>query len=362
MYKIKTMNKKLNILAILFIVTVFSANARIWTVNNNNNSPGELTDLQLACDTASAGDTILVSGSATSYGEIYIRKQLTLIGAGYNPNNQDKLYSKISYCRFANETDDFGNIINVPDHSSVMGFLISSMWNNIANASDITIQYNNIGMLAIYGSDVSNADNWLISNNYISSEISGTEYLTNCVISNNIISGSLASIKSNTVIISNNIIIGDSYFFIGEVSPAAMPEYLTVSNNIFYGKSTEGADNSTFNNNISFMGSQTNFDYDNNVSNNNIEATNPQFVNAPDFIFDYTDDFHLAAGSPGINAGTDGTDIGIYGGMYPWQEEVSPFMNSPMPNIPQVIEMSILTPFVPIDSQLNVHIKAKKQD
>jgi hypothetical protein len=43
------------------------------------------------------------------------------------------------------------------------------------------------------------------------------------------------------------------------------------------------------------------------------------FVNETNNVLEDTDDLRLAASSPGINAGSDGTDIGLYGGS-PWKE------------------------------------------
>ena len=354
------MNKKLNILAILFIATVFSANARIWTVSNNPNSPGELTDLQLACDTASAGDTILVSGSATSYGNVYIRKQLTLIGTGYNPNNQDKLTTIVGSILLSQLEDSWGAVISTSDGSIINGFDLFSIVTSGGGRSNITIQRNRLSGITTNGDLNNTSDNWLIINNVIYGIIDGNDYSTNILISNNIIAeeqysyGVIRGFTSNTVSIYNNIMI------FGGVNTFQDSEHLTVSNNIFFGNNTLDTDNSTFNKNISFQGSPNNFDYNSNISNNNMEETNPLFVNATDLIFEYTDDYHLQATSLGKNAGTDGTDIGIYGGAYPWPEEVLPY--SAMPTIPQVIEMHTLTPAVPINSQLNVHIKAQKQD
>lgn len=59
---------------------------------------------------------------------------------------------------------------------------------------------------------------------------------------------------------------------------------------------------------------------------NNLDNTNPMFVNAPtttenDF---YGNDYHLAAGSPGINYGTDGTNIGIFGNNFLFDSQGQP--------------------------------------
>jgi len=44
------------------------------------------------------------------------------------------------------------------------------------------------------------------------------------------------------------------------------------------------------------------------------------FVDPQDFVFNMKNDYRLRDDSPGKNAGKDGTDIGIYGGRYPWKD------------------------------------------
>lgn len=55
------------------------------------------------------------------------------------------------------------------------------------------------------------------------------------------------------------------------------------------------------------------------------------FMNATVFSFNSTSDFNLVSTSIGNNAGTDGTDIGIYGGSNPWKDGSLPII----PNIEQ---------------------------
>lgn len=54
----------------------------------------------------------------------------------------------------------------------------------------------------------------------------------------------------------------------------------------------------------------------NNIPNNNEAEI---FVNATNFFFNPTFDFQLVSTFAGNNAGDDGTDVGIYGGQYPWK-------------------------------------------
>lgn len=49
------------------------------------------------------------------------------------------------------------------------------------------------------------------------------------------------------------------------------------------------------------------------------------FVNQTDGFYQFTDDLHLAAGSGGIGAADDGTDIGLYGSSSPYKAGAVPF-------------------------------------
>jgi hypothetical protein len=63
------------------------------------------------------------------------------------------------------------------------------------------------------------------------------------------------------------------------------------------------------------------------TSSNIITDLNPAniFVDEVDNDHQYSDDFRLAPGSPGIDAGSDGTDIGIYGSASPYKDGSIPF-------------------------------------
>ena len=44
------------------------------------------------------------------------------------------------------------------------------------------------------------------------------------------------------------------------------------------------------------------------------------FIDPQGFTYNMKNDYRLRDSSPGKNAGKDGTDIGIYGGRYPWKD------------------------------------------
>jgi hypothetical protein len=65
----------------------------------------------------------------------------------------------------------------------------------------------------------------------------------------------------------------------------------------------------------------------NNFESNNIygQMANTVFENETDGNYDFDDDLHLAPTSPGIAAGNDGTDIGIYGTGTPYKPGAVPY-------------------------------------
>lgn len=90
------------------------------------------------------------------------------------------------------------------------------------------------------------------------------------------------------------------------------------------------------------------------VSNNIYGQTEPIFVNdANTADFQWSDDLHLASGSPGIGAADDGTDIGIYG-------STSPFKAGGVPYNPHYRQATIATSTNP-NGDLPVNIRVAAQ-
>jgi hypothetical protein len=127
-------------------------------------------------------------------------------------------------------------------------------------------------------------------------------------------------------------------------------------NNIFFKSNPIGPNGVTslseFKNNIYHL--TNNPPPANGLSSGNINA-DPQFVNFPiagaTFSFDYN--FHLQPSSPGINYGTDGKDVGMWGGPVPvnWGFE---------PPIPRIYELTVNNSTVPAGGTLQLTIKATK--
>ncbi len=357
--------KKIYLLIITPIVFICSTYGAILIVNNNVNNPGNYNNLQTAIDAALPGDTILVSGSETYYQSstsgsyISINKKLTLIGAGYNPYTQYRLASKLYGI---NLTSD---VTNNPSETTIMGFYISGNIN--ANGNDINyIQISRnkiIGSLYFENSSYSNWNYWIIRNNILYDiwANTSTANLTNSNFENNIITGRIQYFNSASVIFSNNLFkrysnVGENFF--------TNVTYCQFINNIFYGGILSSVTNATFTKNI-FYGYYGNpLDSLVNDCNGSITNSDPLFLDAENkyTYFNYSHNYHLDTGSPGINAGSDGTDIGIYGGLYPFPGGANvPWQTSAMPALPQIYKMNVLNPTLPINGTLQVKIEATSQ-
>lgn len=352
--------------AAIIALTVIAGNAHaaILTVNNNSTSPGQYTGLQAAITAAHNGDTLLVSGSNTDYGPngytITINKPLTLWGTGYNPIKDNPLTSKISNIDL--QSGSSGTVI--------VGFIIASSLysDNNAQINNITVKRNFINQLSdAWG------DSWIIQENIFGISTYGI-YINgnNILVKNNIFQGNpytaIGNQSANTnFIFSNNVVFcngSSSNTFYNAV----------VSNNIFYDSTktsisyASGASaNSTFANNIVYGNPQANvfnIGTNGNTESGNKYNTDPQFNTLKlskdgwGFweILDITSDLTLKATSPGHNYGTDGKDVGLFGGA----GSLNPLTGSPA--IPQISTMNILNTVVAPGATLNVQIKAKSNN
>jgi hypothetical protein len=170
---------------------------------------------------------------------------------------------------------------------------------------------------------------------------------------NNIIRTPIKNSNSSTII-SNNLFINGIGFSYCQSS--------TITNNIFYYSGVTGASYSNFSNNIG-LGLSTNVLQGSNTGSNNINA-DPLFLylyNTSDHSYNDQNKYKLKSTSPGKNAGTDGTDIGIYGGQYPWPASVlTDYIHCIPPTIPMMQELNIQNSSVPANGTLNFSVKAYK--
>jgi hypothetical protein len=74
--------------------------ANILKVSNRPESPAMFTELQAAVDAATNGDTILVTGSGTTYGGCNVSKKLCFQGQGYDPRKDVAFPTQLSTLNF----------------------------------------------------------------------------------------------------------------------------------------------------------------------------------------------------------------------------------------------------------------------
>lgn len=331
--------KNRSLLVTVFVAAILSANATTWTVNNNGNSPGQYTSIQAAVNAAGNGDTIYVEPSPVDYGTFSVPRKLYIFGGGGNPYTyQSNNRTVIDGVTFTNQTSF---PVSTSSGSQIEGFYVGGSGISVScNLSSITMIRNEIaGGFNLCGTDT----NMVIANNILNG---GQVYFTSnfnndntILIANNFFNNQNAQPlfennggqdQETGVQFINNIIYNSSTSLTNSGSFFRGLNYSSIKNNIFYcqggsGTFSSGCNNCDFQNNITYSPNCTQTLPDgNNNGSGNINNTNPAFVSGPavytavnsDLLYNYN--WHLTAGSPGHLAGSDGTDIGMYGGPYPF--------------------------------------------
>ena len=365
------------LLAILCSFAWITANATVRTVSNNASNPAQFTTFAAAQTASVNGDTIYILGSPFQYPAISITKRLVIIGAGYGPNNQFGQPTFITSCDLFRDTGP-----NNPSNSVITGILTNSISMSGTVATNNVRLFRNRIIGSITLTNPGYADGWIIFNNIIGTVNGGaggrtTSSATNVVFANNIFTSGLAlnGFNSNTILVDHNLFLSaNSLYYVFNI---------IVTNNLFTRSSgTLFYDQvvlCTFNNNLTnqnTIGAAAAYSPTNsftatfltapggaNSGGGNIVGSDPLFVSASNFdTYTTTFNYRLQAGSPGRNAGTDLTDLGIYGGTYPFPSggvAGSGYDTSPMPPIPQVTSVNIQNATIQPNGTLNVQVQGR---
>jgi hypothetical protein len=352
--------KKAIVTLTIAVSSILLSTATIRTVSNNASSPGQYSSLPAAITASAVGDTIYVQGSPTSYGSITINKKLTFIGAGYAPDSTDyNLASKIDQILFDTTTYTMSGI-------KIIGFYIYATSSNTlyysTSPTDDRGKINNVTFERCY-----------ISSGY-SCSISGNNWeFLNCIFeySNNLDIGTYNNILFSNCIIINTVMYNSdkssiniyNCIFLNHISNAfSNVSNMGIYNSIFYNSSNTSCTNCLFMNNISYDNVSRPFT---GTGTGNLADIDPLFVTTSTTLpsigttIPYSDlkkyNWALQTGSPGHNAGTDGTDIGFYGGSYPYKNITG--MN---PNIPVIKSFIVKNPVAQKGGTLQISIKAQK--
>ncbi len=357
----------------LIAIGFTEAFATIRTVSNNPTYPAQFDNFVAAQTAAAVGDTIYIYGSPFQYPAITVNKRLVIIGAGYAPNNQygqPTNIPQISLFKDAGINDASGTVI--------MGVICGLVHiTGTLTSNNITLTRNQISNINAYSPGY--AQGWVIYNNIINGTINGgagsrtSQSATNMVIANNIIAGAISSFNSNTIIVDHNIFLA--------ASNLSTLFNVIITNNLIVRTSGDILNNvvlSTFNNNLSnlntvgpasqytptnsFTATYTGSGGGSNSGGGNFVGVDPLFTNVTNFnAYSSTANYRLQNSSSGKNAGTDGTDLGIYGGVYPFPTGGigTQYDTAPMPPIPQVTAVNIQNATIQPNGTLNVQVQGK---
>lgn len=305
---------------LLLAINLYSSAQNLITVQNGSKVQF-YTSLDSAYVHSADGDTIYVPGGSYDVSKITIRKQLFIFGVGYNPDSTKA--TNFSYLT--------GTLTIDPGIKGglLTGFALCRI--NLDAVSNYTLTRCNVGTIIFTpsgGSSLS-SDNIFIEN--VIGYLDGGES-TNNLFQNNIV-GLFGNFSSNNMF-NHNIVLG-SYSTCGgggSGSPEGNVSSSTIENNIIIGTISNDTRNCTINNNL-FVNSNGSSNGSFYLTNGNIGSNNyiiglgSLFVKYPannSTAYNYSDDFHLMSNSPGKNAATDGSDIGIYGGQFSWQDGAIP--------------------------------------
>ncbi len=308
--------KQLSLVILLFFVVPLSLTAqRVVALHNTSgasmySSTNPFVD---AYNDAVDGDTIYLPGGAFTPPTL-IDKQLTIIGAGYHPDSTTATFPTLISAQVSlGENADNCHIEGIEFGSH---FLIE----NQASVNNLIVKRCKInGNFQVQGNLTTPCTNFGIVESIFESRVYG-DNLTNSSFNNCFFTDQL--IRSNSNVVKNSIFfrIGSSGTYVSTDS-----ENTTYSNNIFVGSSgyvISGTGNIIYNNifedDSPILGGSP-------ITNGNYYDI-PQvdiFVNQTGNTFDYAHDYQLQ--SPATYQGTDGTPVGVYGGVFPYKAGAVPF-------------------------------------
>jgi len=329
-------------LLLLLIIAAIGAKAQNLIAVQHAGKPTFYTKLPDAITGALAGDTVYIPGG--SFDAIAISKKLCLVGVGANPDSTKIGGKTIVSSLELDAGADNGSLTGIYSlggitvGANINGYTISRCYINLLTANTSTstflIKENIINNIVS-----TNADYWNLSNNIFTGTVQGL-VLSN--VKNNLFLSSGTQLYSNSGVIENNFFL----YLSGNYSEGG-PGYNFFYNNINAGVNSDG----------SYLAVSLNHDQGSNnffdgIGLTTLFPTSSSYNYNTDGIYEIN--FNLPAGSKYKNAGTDGTDIGIYGGAYPWKPGSLP----PNPHFQSIN----IAPTTDASGNLKVQITVAAQD
>jgi hypothetical protein len=298
-------------------------------------------NLEEAIGEAASGDTIYLPGALIEVqNDLVIDKKLAIIGVGADSIGQGHQVTRIVRPGWSFNV----HFTSGSSGSLIMGCLLESITvggDNSDTVQNIMIYRNKSGSIHLGNNNLNGDDvkRIFIKENIIKDGAIMGQGVKECVIQNNLIYNVFSIGGFQSSLIQNNIvrvmealqscIIENN--FITSSGLGSGCNYNTVNNNAFIGE--PGVDNNI---------------YHDNLINQSVENT---FKNG---LTSSSKDVELLPGSPCKNAGTDGTDIGIYGGS-------SPFKKGSVPINPHIGKV-IISNVTDSEGKIKVDMKVSAQE
>lgn len=349
-------------IAVATLVVAGPSWSAVLVADNNSNAPTGAhihATLQDAIDAASDGDIVHVVPSATNYGSVSVNKQLHLVGIGVNPDKDLVELSEVEDITLIRDGtgNAAGTIIEGLEFNSSGGVFYVSPSLPIDNITIRKCRFLTTGQAMNIDDATAVLVEHCIITGYLSLEDADNQDI---VVRNNMFYGTGRVYGVKNGVITNNIFVD---FQNGTDVVISITDSSLITNNIIFGNLTGDANNDVdiYNNNLVYLpgtsAGNENLPPDqarDTIGQDNIDGQDPLFTFFPaagTSTVDFDHDFHLQAGSPGEDAGTDGTDLGIYGGVSPFDLE---------PSIP-IIQQLNTSALVQEDADLTVTVRAKAQ-
>lgn len=347
---------------LIFLLCSIQLRATVRTVNTSSPSPGQFLTMQSAINASANGDTIYLSGGSNGF--VTLDKQIVFIGTGHNPNKQSPVVSSVSFIDLSIPLCQGSKFIGIQFNSESFIINFSSAIN--LNVEYINCRFNNNGL-------------WVNNASLTAPQLSGLSFkgciftgdafrspgtvpisisASNCIFARNtsLPVGTLC-LSGPSIVLSGNLTNCQFQYngSGGNLPLADKANGLTVNNSIFYGVRpfivTTNTSTSA-SNCLSFGNTNNAFSFTTTTAA--LVGVNPQYTaynTSASPAFSNTDNYRLSATSPGKNYGTDGKDIGVYGGIFNFT------MGGEPPSVPVIRAMNLQgSTTVPAGTPINVNV------
>lgn len=314
------MKKYAGVLILLWKLSICSLTAQNQLAVSNGGNPSFYPNLDSAMTYAQHGDTIFVPGGIFVSDTLKIAKLVHLIGVGMDTDSAQataisKLVGPV-------------RVLTGADGGSMTGFYLEDNLQFGTNSGNVEVHqytfdrcyFKTVSLAFLNNTNTfSNSTDIIFLSSIIDGSLNGGQSM-DCKIFNCLIEGNAGLFGAGTIF-QNNVFLRSTHVL-------SFSDQLQVINNIFLAHSNvffqNTVTNSVFRNNLS----KSTFFAASNTSANNIfwgPSTTTIFESQSGNGFSFSHDYRLKPGVPGKNAGTDGADVGIFGGPFAWKPGHIPF-------------------------------------